>query len=376
MKPVIRNNLKILWLAIMVLLPLPMIQKELGVIKENALKGYAIPAEKANFSWVSWFAGDYQQQQEKYLNESFGFRSSFVRINNQLTYSLFNKAQAAGVIIGKDYYLYEENYIKAYYGTDFIGTDSIKRRIDKLRYIQDTLGKLDKQLILVFAAGKGSYYPEFFPEAYKTVKGTTNYEVHLALAEKAKLNYIDFNRYFIENKYKSPYPLYPQYGIHWSFYGQCLAADSLIRYIEALRNIDMPGIYWNRIRVEKPRQMDYDIAEGMNLIFKPKTFKMAYPELQFESPSEKTKPAALFIADSFYWGLFNFGFSDVFSESHFWFYNRQIYPDSYKTPLETSQVDLQKEISRHDVIVLLATEATLPGFGWGFIEQVHDLFSH
>lgn len=353
-----------------------MIQKEFGAVKEKALKGYIVPAAKANFSWRCWFAGDYQQQQEKYLNESFGFRSGFVRINNQLTYSLFNKAKAAGVIIGKDYYLYEENYIKAYYGTDFIGADSIKRRIEKLRYIQDTLGKLNKQLILVFAAGKGSYYPEYFPDVYKTTKGTTNYEVHVALAEKAKLNYIDFNRYFVENKTKSPYPLYPQYGIHWSFYGQCLAADSLIRYIEALRNIDMPGIYWNRIRVEKPRQMDYDIAEGMNLIFKPKTFKMAYPELQFESPSEKTKPAALFIADSFYWGLFNFGFSDVFSESHFWFYNRQIYPDSYKTPLETSQVDLQKEINRHDVIVILATEATLPGFGWGFIEQVHDLFSH
>ncbi len=33
------------------------------------------------------------------------------------------------------------------------------------------------------------------------------------------INHIDFNSYFVQNKGKSKYPLYPQYGIHWSYCG-------------------------------------------------------------------------------------------------------------------------------------------------------------
>jgi hypothetical protein len=56
--------------------------------------------------------------------------------------------------------------------------------MQRLKYVQDTLASLDKNLILVFAAGKGSFYPEYFPEKYKTEKGVTNYETHLELAQQ------------------------------------------------------------------------------------------------------------------------------------------------------------------------------------------------
>jgi len=80
------------------------------------------------------------------------------------------------------------------------------------------------------------------------------------------------------------------------------------------------------------------------------------------------------IADSYYWGMFNFGISNAFTNSHFWYYNQQIYPDSYHAPLETSQVSLQEEIDRHDLFIVMATEATLPDLGWGFIENTYDHF--
>jgi hypothetical protein len=112
----------------------------------------------------------------------------------------------------------------------------------------------------------------------------------------------------------------------------------------------------------------------MNLLFHPATFKMAYPVIHFQSANGKTKPSVLVIADSFYWGMFNFGISDVFSESHFWFYNEQVFPDSYKQPLSVSQLNLKEQIDHHDVIIILATDATLNHFGWGFIENTYDLF--
>lgn len=361
-------------MIVLVILTLPYLQSKLHFIKEKPLKGYSIHAIADTLSMIKWFSGDYQEQEEKFLNESFGFRSAFIRINNQIAFSLFNKAKAQGIIIGKDNYLFEENYIKAYYGIDFIGTDKIRNRIQKLQRLQDTLLSMNKSLITVFAAGKGSYYPEFFPDEFITAKDTTNYEIYIKLAKKYDLNFIDFNQYFLDKKRSSIYPLYPQFGIHWSKYGQCLAADSLIKFIERNREIDMPNIYWKQIKLSAPQKEDMDIADGMNLIFYPKTFKMAYPEIRYQSDSNKVKPSLLVIADSYYWGMYNFGISNIFSESHFWFYNQQIFPESFQSPLSVNQVNLKEQIEQHDVIILLATEATLPQFGWGFIENAFDLY--
>jgi hypothetical protein len=211
------NTIKgFLFCIILGLMLIPIIQSKFEFVKLTSLKGAITQPEKKYINAKDWFSGDFQLLEEKYLNETFGFRNLFIRINNQIAFSLFNKAKANGVIIGKHNYLYEENYIKAYYGTDFIGIDSISHRIERLKFIQDTLSKLNKTIIIVFAAGKGSFYPENFPKEYLKEKGKTNYEYHVKLAKEYGLNYIDFNSYFIENKNKSKYPLYPQYGIHWS----------------------------------------------------------------------------------------------------------------------------------------------------------------
>jgi hypothetical protein len=363
-----------LFLLLLLFLVLPFFQAKFHFINLTPLSGAINKPKKEYFSFKNWFTGDYQEKEEKYLNETFGFRNLFIRINNQVAFNLFNKAKANGVIIGKNYYLYEVNYIKAYYGEDFIGVDSITHRIRKLKFLQDTLAKLNKNIIIVFAAGKGSFYPEYFPKKYIREKGKTNYEYHVKLAKELGLNYIDFNKYFIENKNTSKYPLYPQYGIHWSFYGMCLVTDSLIHYIEKIRKIDIPNLFWNGFEWADAKEGDYDIADGMNLMFKLKSFKMAYPSVQIQSDSGKTKPSVLVVSDSFYWGLFNLGISNAFSNSHFWFYNQQIYPDSYQSLKVTSQVNLREEIDKHDVIILMATEASLPNLGWGFIENMYNLF--
>jgi hypothetical protein len=367
----------VLFIFILILLIVPIIQNKFNIIKIEPLKGAITEPEKKYFSIKDWLSGDYQEQEEKYLNETFGLRSFFIRINNQIAFSFFGKAKANGVIIGKNNYLYEENYIKAYYGTDFIGIDSINNRIQRLKFIQDTLKKLNKTIIVVFAAGKGSFYPEYFPDEYITkLRGKTNYEYHVKFAKEAGLNFIDFNKFFIENKNKSKYSLYPQFGVHWSYYGMAIAADSIIRYIEKTRKIDMPNLFWDELTLDTDNSHtgDNDIIDGMNLLFKLKSFPMAYPHIKFQSDSGKTKPSVLVVSDSFYWAIFNFGFPSAFSTNHFWFYNRQIFPDSYQKPFETSQVNLRDEINKHDVIIIMANEATLPKLGWGFIENTYSLY--
>ncbi len=361
-----------LFIFLMFLLAVPFIQSTFRLVNEKPLKGAVTSPPNARFQLKDWFSAEYQGKKEEYLNESFGFRSTFVRINNQIAFTLFRKVNARGVLVGKKNYLFEENYVKAWYGADFIGTDSIARRIGRLKYIQDRLSEMNKTLVVVFAAGKGSFYPEFFPENSYT-KGPTNYETHIRAAADSGLRYIDFNRWFLENKSSSQYPLYPKYGIHWSYYGTCLVADSLIHYIEKSRNIDMPDLNWDRVDVARARGDDYDIGYGLNLIFKLRRDQLAYPAMQFETGEGKTRPRVLVIADSYYWGMYNFGLSRSFSDDHFWFYNKQVYPESFTKELTAGQLSLADEISKHDVIILMATEANLPGFGWGFPEAASKL---
>ncbi|MBN2273718.1 MAG: hypothetical protein JXK95_05255, partial [Bacteroidales bacterium] len=174
MKEEITHRIKSIFFgSIIIFLLFPVFQKHTGIIHEIGLKGAINKPCKPDFSLHDWFEAVFQEKMETYMNESFGLRGYFVRIHNQLAYTFFRKAKANGVIIGKQKYLYEENYIKAYYGLDFIGEESILCRMQHLKYLQDTLEKLNKHIIIVFAAGKGSFYPEYFPDKYKTCRKKT-----------------------------------------------------------------------------------------------------------------------------------------------------------------------------------------------------------
>ncbi len=365
---------KLLLIGVLALLFLPMIQNKFKVIKIKPLYGTIRVPQKSYLKLKDWFSGTYQKNTEKYLNETFGFRNFFIRLNNQIAFDLFKKAKANGVIVGKENYLYEEKYIKAYNGTDFVGEDSIADRMQKLKFIQDTLSRMNKSIFIVFAAGKASFYPEYIPDKYLLKKGPTNYETYLKYAQRMKINYIDFNKYFIDQKHSSKYLLYPKYGIHWSYYGSTIVADSIIHYIEKLRNIEMNHLMCGEFKIEQSKDIDNDIGDGMNLLVNLKGPTMAYPKVYFGTDSLKGKPSVLVISDSFYKEMYRYGISSVFSNTHFWYYNKEVFSGSEVSDKETSQVDLREELKNHDVIMIMSTEATLQKLGWGFVENVYKLY--
>lgn len=364
----------IILVTIVAIMFLPLLQSKLNVFELKPLKGDISYPPQAHFSIKDWFSSKYQEEKEKYLNSMFGFRSTCVRVNNQIAFSFFKKANANGVIIGKDNYLYEESYLNTYNGNDFLGQDSISHTLKRLKYLTDTLKKLNKQLIIVFAAGKASFYPEYIPNNYlRSNRDNTNYKALSHGANEMGINVIDFNSWFVKNKSVSKYPLYPKHGIHWSKYGMAMAADSIIKVIENMRGIDMPDISYNEVNIQKPHDEDSDIGDGMNLLVDLNGFDMAYPKIVISNEG-KDKPNILVISDSFYWGMYNFGISKCFTNSHFWYYNKQVYPESATKELLTDNLNVGDEILKNDVIVIMATEATLKSIGWGFIEKAELYF--
>lgn len=346
---------------------LPLFQLNFPFYEVKPLKGAVTKVEKPIFSWKSWIEETYAPAYEKYINQKFGFRNWLVRLNNQIDFSLFNKSNAKGVIIGKENYLFEENYIRAFYGTNFIGDSLINVRVKNLKLIREYLQSKGKDLLVVLAAGKGTFYSEYIPDKYYTKPGITNNEVYVKAMTRAGIPFIDFNSYFLNAKDTSRYLLYPQTGIHWSQYGMVLVADSLARYIGIMLNKNLPEIRTDSIELTSKFQgSDGDIEEGMNLIFRINKKTLVYPKFNYFKEG-RVQPRVLVIADSYYWGLFNMGVStNVFDNGRFWFYNNEVFPDNYQKPTKVSDLNILEEIQKQDVVVLMATEATLDRFPWGF----------
>lgn len=363
--------------VVMLFLCVPFIQQNLQLVPELKLNGAIATVEKIYINKENWFNETYQQNFENYNNQHFGFRNTLVRLNNEIGYKLFNSAKANSVIVGKESYIYEEPYIKAHLGIDFIGTAKIDSQLIKLARIQDTLTTLNKSICIVFAPGKGSFFPEFIPDSYLAQKkNETNYSAYIASCKTHKIPYLDFNKWFITMKPTAKFPLYGKAGIHWSKYGELLAADSLIKYIGKIRNVNMARIVIDSIKLEtKNRSGDYDAGEGMNLLNELPTYPMGYPYFHLDKNNVSNTTKLMVMSDSYYWGMFNYSFPiDVFGGGQFWYYNKQIFPDYDGKGLMTNDVNIKAEVEKHDVIVLLSTDANLATFPYGFIDDLYNSY--
>jgi hypothetical protein len=344
------------------------------LLEEKKLDGAVEIHPDSSFSKRSWFSGEWQKIKEDYLNDVFYGHNFCLRLHNEIDFRLFHKGHARKLILGKDNYLFERDYILTYLGKDYLGDNVIQDYTNKIKRAQDYLASKGKTLVVVLAAGKGSFYPEYFPEPYSLMnKSKSNFEEFANSSDKIGLNFIDYSSYFRSMKNSSPYLLYPRYGTHWSIYGMNLVADSLIRYIEVKRNVHLPHIVRTGLEMKQAQDMDYDIGSGMNLLCYLNGPEMAYPQMYFESKEGKDSVKLLVISDSFYMGLFYMGFGNSFQKEDFWYYNHQVFPEIQNGPKSTDELNFEDQISNHDVIILMATEHNIPGVGWGFVDKVLDM---
>lgn len=364
-----------LFLVVLGVLFLPMLQSKFRIFTIRPLDGAVEAAADPYISKGKWLSGEYQKEQEAYVKDSFGLREPLIRLYNQWNYSLYNKTSANHVIIGREGYLYEENYIKACLGLDFIGEDSIRGQVGKLKVIADALKKKDIDLVVLLAPGKGSFYPEFFPERYDTVKPrTTNADVFKKYLKNEGINLFDAHTWFgaLKSTVHPTHKLYSKTGVHWSKYGEYIVADSLLSYLSALRDSRFPELVVDSLEVSPRLQStDNDIWKGMNLFVRMPDFEMTYPYFH-RTGEERNTTKVLTIADSYFWGLYWMGLpEDYFAGGEFWYYFQERYPQQFRTPSPVSEISLLEKIEQHKVVLLICTDANLPRFGFGFIDEMY-----
>ncbi|RFC54770.1 hypothetical protein DXU93_07230 [Brumimicrobium aurantiacum] len=367
-----------LFIGILGILVFPLFLEFTEMIQLKPLKGsYEIP-ENPEFTLAQWFTGEYQDEKENFIKKSLYVRPVFVRFYNQYHYSFFNIPKANSIIIGKSSYLFGDNYIKEYFGTNFIGHQKIEEKVNKIQRVADTLKAKGIDLIVVLAPGKASFYPEYLPESYDSMSvGTTNYEVYNQQFLSSNIHYLDFKKWYLDIKETSKYPLFPKTGIHWSKYGELIAADSIIHYINSISPTKKaPELLLGKTKVTSDMWgTDDDIEQGMNLMFDIPDLEMAYPHYEYDTLNKQEQPKVLTVADSYYWGMFNFSLSKkAFDNGEFWFYNIDIFPSEEGKPSFVSEIDIVESVEQNDIVMLVSTDANLFKFPFGFIDRLYEAY--
>jgi len=363
------------------LLFLPQVQLKYHLFSEKPLNGIYLRAISPQNSWKSWIEGKYQDSLSKYFNENIGTRSTLVRINNQLNFSLFHFYNEKNFLIGKNNNLFEDYYINAYKGLDFIGYANMQRRVEGLQQLQNRFQKLGITFIFVIEPSKVGVYPEYVPKYYHLTKPDSSNYLTLAriLAEpRYRINVIDFYRYFNLIKDTVSYPLYPLAGVHWStFAAQTLVTDSLLRFMEHvsgrhLLSYNLSEVTWTKKLIPP----DNELAETMNLLSPFPCDPMPYGKYATGDTSGCFYPRVLSIADSYYWVIFSFDIlQKTFATHDYWYRFMEFYPSQkYDRKTADSVEFLRNDLKNHDFVVLMATEINLSNL-FGFVEKANSFLA-
>lgn len=351
------------------------VQGTFNIIEEPELKVSLSGIEESKLDLGNWLNGTFQADVNNYAKRNFGFFNSAIKSYNQLDFSVFNKAHAKSVIVGKESYLYERDYIEAYFGRDLLTNAEILNKAQKLKQVQEHLDSLGISIIVILAPGKASFYPEYIPNyLIGPVPAETNRSKYIEAFNEKGIAYLDFMQWFLSQKSNSKYPLVSQTGIHWSYYGMLLATDSIINYSEKLLKCDLPNVEFGKIELtKKPKSTDGDIEVGMNIFSTVNEQELAYPKYSFEIGNFDKKKAIL-VGDSYGLGLYHRNFlSESFTNGEFWFYNKLKYKKG-EARSKLAYDNWLAELMETDVVMLLCTEATLKSFAFGFIDKTHAAF--
>jgi len=369
----------IVFIILLATLTLPAIQHRYNIFSVRPLDGDFVLNQKPSFTWNSWTDGTFQAGLDSYLEDHIGFRNFFVRLNNQIEFSLFHKANAEGVVVGKDRMLFEYDYIRAYTGGDFIGKETLDKKLGRMKFLQTYLkNQFNIDFLFVLEPSKARSYPENIPDRYlNDGLSISNYEYISQKVKGSGINYIDLNKYFRQIKDTSTYLLYPKYGIHWSENTMPAVADTLVKTIEHIRNIELPEYEVQSVIFgDSLADSDYDVGKTMNLLWRMPHPEMPYPVFSFNPDNSGEKPMVLAVADSYYWNIFNTRIpKNLFANEAFWYFNAKVYPEFYFGEKWVSQLDIKSEIEKQDIILLSVTERFLYKFDWGFIDQVYDIYA-
>ena len=327
----------ILFSIMMVLLFLPMLQARWHLIPTKPLNGATIETEKPEFDMASYRSGDFAKQEEAYVSQHIGFREPFIRLYNQYLWTFYKKTYANDVVAGKDGWLYYPQSVDDYYGKELLrwqpSVEEAKHNFDlEVKYMdwaRTVLKENGVELMVFMAPEKSFVYPEHLPEDIPDTTTFNACDYFYRRFSEIGFPCIEMTRWFQHIKDTANYLLIPQTGGHWNF-SSVYAADSLFRYMEALKGIDMPDIKigeWHKSN-SYDFEAETDLEQLLNLAWPIRKRQGLAPEAEVYVTGDTSTimPKVLFIGNSYFWRMARYiPMEEMFDQAEFWYYYSTAY---------------------------------------------------
>lgn len=374
----------VLFVLTMALLFVFLAQKQNGFVRVKPLEGVLPSEPEPKFAWETFRSSEYQEHLERYLHEHYGFREPLIRFYNELLFDCFRKTHTKEVVIGKDNWLYFEQHVNEYYGTEMYrwfhtkeeacaDFDREARLMWKLRGVLQDYGI---EFLMFMAPDKGFLFPEYLPDREKDTTTVNAREYYCKKFDEYGFPYIEMTKWFLELKELDtlPYSLMPQAGAHWCF-SAVLAADSLFRFMGSLDGQRLPELKVGTLRESREEILkgDRDLEEILNLmrVLPHKYDKLLDAEVTICRDSATIWPSVLFVGNSFLWRMHDFiPFEEMFYSSEYWFYNSTAhFGTDYKQKASVGTLDILQRILDNDYVVWFTDGNQMYKTSYGFAEQ-------
>lgn len=357
------------------------IQQATGLFKLKKLYGAVEEKPKPVLTAQHWMAQRFQDDAEAYLQQHYGFREPLTRLYNQYIWDFYGQTFAkdrSWVFVSDDGWYYESDYVQEYYegnSWDF-AEDSLQmaqilgKKALMLSQIQQILDELGIHLFVLLEPGKEQVYPEHIPEntQFHREKVFSAHDFLHQRFEALEVNFIDAGEWFQQMKDTTAFLLFPQTGTHWSNLASMYVADSLIRYMETLGNVNIQNFTIGNkyVRTKEP---DDDLEQWLNLIRPLKRAPNHYAKTRLVKDPTAVKPKLITIGDSFYWNLLNHSpFKKVFSAYPYWYYfSTAYYTGTYESRI--ADIDPLEEVLSADFVMLAYSTPQQYDLGSGFAEH-------
>jgi hypothetical protein len=378
-----RNAIKtILFTLTVLLLFASMLQKAFNWPKFEPLRGVVIEKPKPELSFQSYRDGSFQQQTEQHLEQHFGCREPLIRLYNQYLWDFYNKTHVSEdqVAFGKKGWMYEPWTVPDYYQQLFhyYASDSLQmasmlaEEAQRVLRLQQELQSHDIQLFVCMMPAKDLFYPEYLPDNQDTAFSNEptfsarffNEEIYTRLG----INHLNLEQWFMQIKDSVNYMVFPKTGMHWSRYAAIQAADTLIRYMENLGDINMHNLVFGPAEIHSAIGTDDDLERLLNLLRPMSKPQYTYANVTTDGDTTAIKPKIIVIGDSFWWTIaVQIPLQEVFSESPYWYYNSIVHYDSRYHSV--NEFDLAEELLTADFVVLSYSATQLYRMNNGFTQQ-------
>jgi alginate O-acetyltransferase complex protein AlgJ len=365
-----------------VLLLLPLIQMQVRIVPVSALRGVQKPVCFPKVNLYSIRHGEFQVMAEKWFARNFGLRELWIRLHNQILYTLLRTTPIESTVdVGKNGQLYEKNYMEHYLGIKNPHIENLPEHMSGLKRLQQMLRDRGISLIVCISPSKAAFVPEDIPGFYDSDKRTVSigYRFMVRLLNENGIPWIDGPGLLRLHRNDSGAPIFPRCSSHWNSVGAFYSADRFVAVAESLAGHPMVHPLLESVAIDhNPSSNDRELANLMNLFLTPADFPVAHVKFGSKGTSEGgNRPRLVVEGGSFNWIWLDALFCGRCLESaDFFYYYSKPYAQRYvhragkeKEKIK-SDVDWEKTMAGIDIVVIEVNESLMNTFPFEFVRDM------